>query len=160
MLRGPGVDIDRVVLLRLRPGQAGYAPREARTYQQEAVRRIEALPGVTSASVAEFPPLPGWGPTTTIARSGDAAAPPVATRFNHVGTRYFETLGVRVVDGRAFDDRDRPETPRVAIVNETLARRLWPRARALGASLLVDGAPRQIVGVVQDAQYVAYRRAP
>jgi putative ABC transport system permease protein len=153
VLRGPGVDIDRVVLLRLRPGQAGYGPREARTYQQEAVRRIEALPGVASAAVAEFPPLPGWGSTTTIARSGDAAAQPVATRFNHVGPRYFETLGVRVVDGRAFEDRDRPETPRVAIVNETLARRLWPRERAIGAALVVDGAPHEIVGVVQDAQY-------
>jgi hypothetical protein len=55
------------------------------------------------------------------------------------------------VDGRAFDDRDRPETVRVAIVNETLARRLWSRDRAIGASLLVDGAPHEIVGIAQVA---------
>jgi hypothetical protein len=71
-----------------------------------------------------------------------------------VGTRYFETLGVSVVDGRAFDNRDRPETPPVAIVNETVARRLWPRQRAVGESLLVEGTRHDVVGVVRDAQYV------
>ena len=153
-LRGPGFDIDHVVLLRLRPGLVGVGPPEARAYQQEAVRRIEALPGTTSAAVAQFPPLPGWGPTPAVSRAGDASAQPARATFNRVGPRYFETLGVGLLDGREFDDRDRPETPRVAIVNETLARRFWPRARPIGESLLVDGAPHEIVGVVQDAQYV------
>ena len=154
VLRGPGFDIDHVALLRLRPGQAGYAAPAARAYQQEAIRRLEALPGVTSAAVAAYPPLPGWGPTTTVEPAAARSAQPATTRFNHVGTRYFETLGVRVVDGRAFEDRDRPGTPPVAIVNETLARRLWPGQRAIGASVLVEGAPHEVVGVVQDAQYV------
>jgi len=153
VLRGPGIDIDHVVLLRLRPGLVGYAPPAARAYQQEAVRRIEALPGVTSAAVAQLPPLPGWGGTTPVARAGDASEPTRA-KLNRVGPRYFETLGVGVLDGRAFEDRDRPETPPVVIVNETLARQLWPRARPVGESLLVDGAPHEVVGVVQDAQYV------
>ena len=154
VLRGPGADIDHVVLLRLRPGLVGYAPPAARAYQQEAVRRIEALPGVTSAAVAQLPPLPGWGATTPVARASDASTEPTPARVNRVGPRYFETLDVGVLDGREFDDRDRPGTPRVAIVNETLARQLWPRARPIGESLLVGGAPHEIVGVVQDAQYV------
>jgi predicted permease len=164
VLRGPGYDIDHVVLMRLRPGQAGYGRPQSRAYQQEAVRRLEALPGVRSAAVAQLPPLPGWGVTPTIARphepTGPASATTMRATFNRVGPRYFETLGVALTDGREFDERDRPGTPAVAIVNEALARTLWPRGRPIGESLLVDDEPYEIVGVAQDAQFARTGERP
>jgi macrolide transport system ATP-binding/permease protein len=158
-LRGPGFDVDRVVMLRLRPGLVGFDGPRSRAYQREAVRRIETLQGVMSAVVAQNPPLPGWGPTTTVARVGQTSAQRVDTRFNQVGAGYFETLGIALLGGRDFEDRDQPETPLVAIVNETLARKFWPGARPIGETLLIDGTPHEIVGVVQDAQY-AHTGAP
>jgi putative ABC transport system permease protein len=72
---------------------------------------------------------------------------------NKVGPRYFQTLGVRLLQGRAFDEDDRPGTPAVAIVNETLARHFWPHASPVGRTLMADRRAYHIIGVVPDAQY-------
>ena len=69
---------------------------------------------------------------------------------NQIGPKYFATLRTPLVAGREFDERDAINTLRVAVVNETLARRLWPDGRAIGASLVVGNETRQVVGVVQD----------
>jgi predicted lysophospholipase L1 biosynthesis ABC-type transport system permease subunit len=61
---------------------------------------------------------------------------------------------VPMLEGREFDDRDRPGGPRVAIVNEALARRLWPSGPVAGARVTVDGVPVEIVGVAKNAQFV------
>jgi predicted permease len=70
-----------------------------------------------------------------------------------VSTEYFKTMGVGIVEGRAFTDADRPDTPRVAVVNETLARRLWPGQSAIGKMFRTrggEGPAFQIVGVSAD----------
>jgi putative ABC transport system permease protein len=72
-----------------------------------------------------------------------------------VGPRYFTTLGAGVVDGREFDDRDTPDGPRVAILNETLAGRLFPRGGAVGSTITVGGKAHEIVGVSKDLQFVS-----
>jgi putative ABC transport system permease protein len=54
-----------------------------------------------------------------------------------VGPRYFKTLGADVVEGREFDDHDRADGPRVVVVNETLARRGWPRGGAIGRVMMI-----------------------
>src|SRR5699024_9305490 len=67
---------------------------------------------------------------------------------------YFETMGARMVRGRAFTTADREGAPPVAIINETLARRLWADADPIGAKIGTgldgDGAPVEIVGIVAD----------
>ncbi|MDP9323925.1 MAG: ABC transporter permease, partial [Acidobacteriota bacterium] len=115
--RGPGFDPDAVVLVRLRPSLVGYTNDRAWDFQREAIRRLEALPGVAAASPASVPPLPGWSrPVLPVRLAGDAAAPSDAfkTATTVVGPRYFTTLGAGVVAGREFDDRDTPTGPRVA----------------------------------------------
>jgi predicted permease len=79
---------------------------------------------------------------------------------NPVGPRYFETMGIRLVGGREFTERDRSGAPPVVIVNDVLARRLWPDGRAVGQTLAADGRPHEIVGVVADAQYYSAGDAP
>jgi putative ABC transport system permease protein len=154
--RGLGFDPDAVVLLRLRPSLVGYTNERAWTFQREVVRRLEALPGVVSASQGGTPPFPGWARQTQIEApgAGNHAGEALRTGMAYVSPRYFETLGSGVVRGREFDDRDTPGGGRVAIVNETLARRLWPDGSAVGQSLSVSGQPHEIVGVVRDLQFV------
>jgi predicted permease len=155
--RGPGFDPDAVVLVRLRPSLVGYTNDRAWDFQREAIRRLESLPGVAAASPASVPPLPGWSrPVLPVRLAGDAAAPSDAfnTATTVVGPRYFTTLGAGVVAGREFDDRDTPTGPRVALVNETLARRLWPNGGAVGSSVTIGPNRCEVVGVVKDLQWV------
>jgi predicted permease len=153
---GPGFDPSQIVLLRLRPTLVGYDAARAEAFQREALRRVELLPGVRAASPAQMPPLPGWGHRAAIWLPGRPPLRPeegLRAVSNAVGPRYLETLGVRPLEGREFDDRDRPGGVRVAMVNETLARTLWPGQTSLGASLVVDGSPVRVVGVVRNLQY-------
>jgi putative ABC transport system permease protein len=154
--RGPGFDPDAVVLLRLRPSLVGYANERAWAFQHEVIRRLEVLPGVVAASPAGTPPLPGWTRQTEIthpAASG-ADAGTLRSGMTYVGARYFKTLGTGVLEGREFDDSDGSDGARVVIVNETLARRLWPDGRAVGSRLVVSGEPRDVIGVVRDLQFL------
>jgi hypothetical protein len=77
-----------------------------------------------------------------------------------VGPRYFTTLGVSVVEGREFGDRDTPESPRVALVNETLARRLWPKGGAVGGLVTIGSDRCEVVGVVRDLQWLTALETP
>jgi predicted permease len=68
-----------------------------------------------------------------------------------VAPRFFETLKIPLLAGREFNEGDRPGAPRVAVINETLARRLWPQGPAVGRTLLLNDQPYQVVGVSKNA---------
>jgi predicted permease len=152
--RGPGFDPATVAVFRIRPSLIGYEHDRAWAFQREAVRRVEALPGVVAASLATTPTLPKWTRRARVHPDGsppDGDGLPVWQMI--VGARYFEVLGIGVVSGREFDDRDRPGSARTVIVSEALARRLWPDAEALGRPIVVNGDRREVVGVVRDLHY-------
>jgi putative ABC transport system permease protein len=154
--RGPGFDPDRVATVRLRPSLVGFTNDRAWAYQRDVIERLEALPGVIAASPAAVPPLPGWSrPVTPVQFLGDSDpshAYNVGTTL--VGPRYFKTLGVGVVEGREFDDRDTRSGPRVALVNETFARHVWPNGGAVGGVIIVGPDRVEVVGVVKDLQWI------
>ena len=80
-----------------------------------------------------------------------------------MSTGYFETMGVPIVEGRAFTDADRPDTPRVAVVNETFARRYWPGQSAIGKTFRTrgsDGPLFEIVGVSADHKVLTLSERP
>ena len=149
MLAGANFDTAHVALMRVRPRLVQYPPARAQEFQRQVVRRLEALPGVESVSMvgtgvvlaggSARVGLPGWGAEQRI-RAG----------YNEIGPRYFETLKTPVLTGREFDRRDTVHSPRVAIVGEALARRLWPQEGPIGATLLINSAPHQVVGLVKD----------
>ena len=94
--------------------------------------------------VSELPMLPGGGPYVSA-----------------VGANYFRTVGTDLLRGRDFADADGAGTERVAIINDTMARTLWPAANALGECVLVEKNPcARIVGVVEDARRFALREEP
>jgi predicted permease len=149
--------------------QAYSAGARVRAYYAELFQRLSTLPGVTAVGGATIVPTSPLGPDfdRPVWPDGSTNDPsrrvPASVRMVTPG--YFPALRLRVIDGRAFDDRDRPETPRVLMVNETLARTLWPGRRVIGERLVVDYSttgtyPYEVVGVVGDVRFGGPRSAP
>jgi putative ABC transport system permease protein len=118
------------------------------------------LPRVESATLAGVVPLAGSNMETRVAPLDMVAASRFdypMTYFNIVGSSYFSALKIPLVAGRAINDDDRAGTPRVAVINETAARRWWPSATsALGKRFhwgSVDGDIVEVVGIARDANY-------
>jgi predicted permease len=155
--RGPGLDPDRVAIVRLRPSLVGFTSERAWAYQREAIERLEALPGILAAAPAGAPASWRAQPVTPAQLPGDSPDPAHAYQVGTalVGPRYFKALGVGVVEGREFDSRDSMHAPRVAVVNETLARHFWPNGRAVGGVMIVGPQRVEVVGVVRDLQWTS-----
>jgi len=133
---------------------------QVRTFQSAFLDRVRALPGVTHASGINLLPVAQTGFNGPVRRAdqlGDNDGVPV-TEFRIVMDRYFETMGVRMVAGRGIDERDRAGTPPVAVVNETLARRLFPALEpqaVIGQSIRLfgtNGPTNEIVGVAANVR--------
>jgi predicted permease len=116
--------------------------RVADAYRQMR-ERIAAIPGVADAAVVSAPPLSqifSWGPITVEGRQ-----PPPGEKFLNADERmispgYFRTMGIRLREGRDFDDRDVPTAPRVAIVDARMAEELWPGESPVGKRIRLGGA--------------------
>jgi predicted permease len=160
--RGPGFDPDRVAIVRLRPSLVGFTNDRAWAYQRDVIERLEALPGVLAASPATAPASWRVQPVTPARLPGDSSDPsnPYQVGTTLVGPRYFKTLGVGVADGREFDDRDSINGPRVAVVNDTLARHFWPNGGAVGSVMIVGPDRVEVVGVVKDLQWINALQQP
>jgi predicted permease len=148
VLAGRNYDTSHVALMRVRPRLVKYTPDRALPFQREVVRRLRAIPSVESVTMVGIGSiLSGGSAKVGLPASTDAS---MTVRYNEIGPAYFSTLRTPVVAGREFDDRDTIRSPRVAVINETLAARLWPPGRALGATLLVGDIAHQVVGIVAD----------
>ena len=126
----------------------------------DLTNRMKALPGVTGASVARVTPfaLSGGGATRVVLSPGEVPSPTAGTpvAFNQVDESYLGLMGVRLLQGRGIDRRDTPESPRVVVVNLTLARKLFGESSALGRHIRI-GRDRpidlEIVGIAQNGKY-------
>ncbi len=117
-----------------------------RSFKQEIVRGLSGIPGIESAALAD-------SMLTSMRRAISIAGAP-AVQFSYVGPSFFPTAGIPVLRGREFNPIDQPESPRVALVNHTLARLLDPNGDVVGRVVkLSQGPPAQIVGVVGDSKY-------
>lgn len=141
----------------------------SRTYYRTLFERLAALPGVVAVGGATTVPTSPLGPDFERPVWPDGTAPPAAERppaaVRMVTPGYFAALSLRVIAGRAFDTRDSPTSPRVLMINETLARRLWPGISPVGRRLVVDYStngtfPYEIVGVVGDVRFGGPRSTP
>lgn len=140
-----------------------------RTYYRTLFERLAALPGVTAVGGATTVPTSPLGPAferpvwPSDGSTATADRTPASVRI--VTSGYATAIGLRVVAGRTIDDHDTPTGPRVVVVNETLARRLWPRETAVGRRLTVDYStngtyPYEVIGVVGDLRFGGPRSAP
>ena len=152
----PGFEADHVVGFTVNPRSAGYEGDRLESYVQALVDQARALPGVSRAAVSSVMPLSGGGCCTEVSGSRQ--------RAGHAGTQYADTLGVSpdyfatiglgLVTGRPFDERDVRMAPRVVIANEAAVRLLVDRPEVIGQRIGFAGAPAslQIVGVVRDGR--------
>ncbi len=133
---------------------------------RELLRRAQALPGVQSASLAFSIPLGYYNDGAPVYAAGQASSPSrqvPGAAFNAVSPDYFTTLRMRLLEGRAFTDADTAASEPVAIVNQTMAERLWPHRDAVGQrfSYKGDSGPFvTVVGVVHDAKTSSLLDAP
>ena len=153
----PGFRADGIVDVDVDLGLLGKGTNASAIFAR-VLRDVSTLPSVGSATLAAVVPLSGSNMETRATPEGMVVrgrrdAPMVY--FNIVGPRYFTTLQIPLRSGREFTVADDSVSTRVAVVNETAARRLWPDGGALGRRVQVGGQLYQIVGVARDANYVS-----
>jgi putative ABC transport system permease protein len=127
-------------------------------FSDALLEKIHAMPQVTSVAMSgEFPldKSPAYNNQFLIeGRQGDNANDKPAADFNVVSPNYFQTLGIRLLGGRDFDQRDRPDKTRVAVINQTLAQHFWHGQDPIGQRISFDNGKRwtQIIGVTSDVR--------
>lgn len=151
VLHNPGFDTAHIAFLNVAPARAGYRGERAALYAAEVRRRLESLPFVESISYSWVSP-PFWFATSEVflqgqrpARTEDILRVPV----NWVSARFFDTLGIPVIRGRGIEQQDIDRNRRIVVVNEALARRLWPEQDPIGRPVMVDGSPFEVAGIVR-----------
>ena len=162
----PGFVPERLLTARVELSPVRYATNDAvREFYRGLLERLEAVPGVRSAALARALPMTGrleigdW----SFVLEGQAASPPLPTDWHPadwqvVSPRYFETMGIPLLQGRGLTAADRIGTPGVVVVNRTLARQVWPDGDAVGRRILlggggVDSVWRTVVGMVGDVRH-------
>jgi predicted permease len=133
---------------------AGPAMGELASLAREALRQVEAMPGVVAAAMSNRAPIDSSTPTIDLRARQEGA--PVGDVSMYLATaRYFDTVGIPVLAGRAFTEQECHAGAAVAIVNETLARQLWSEGDALDRPLYISGEPRpvRVIGVARNSKY-------
>ena len=142
-----------LVLFTLDPTLNGKQPERAAIVFPQVLEHLEALPGVTSATLIENTLISGIMSNTMVTIDGQK----YPMYLNTVGPRYFETFGVRLIAGRDFGSQDRAGAPPVVVVNDTAARKYFPGHSALGRYIRWGARDVEVVGVVSDSKYDGLR---
>jgi putative ABC transport system permease protein len=158
----PGFRVDHLLAMKIQLPELKY-PDQARrsSFYAELTRRVQTLPGVQSAAVASNPPLTYHGDSITIAiehrvdPTPDQSWDVVITRV--IGPRYFETMGIPLVQGREFTEKDKEDSVWGVVISEMTARYFWPGENPLGKRLKPGTSSstshwREVIGVVKDVR--------
>jgi putative ABC transport system permease protein len=166
IMSGHGFDPSHIAVVRVSPYRLGYSQEQSSRIQREALRQLKDLPGVESVSFGQL--MPWWESWEDwIAVPGQNAseqASRINVHYNSIAPGYLKTLNIPLLRGREFTDQDRQGSPKVVIINEALARQLWPGQEVLGRTLIMGGRRSfdeetgkaeeyTVVGVAADAQY-------
>jgi putative ABC transport system permease protein len=170
----PGFDPTNVVTMRLTLPPAKYREQERwQAVHRDLVERVATLPGVTSVAVNSAIPLEGGGSESGVRVEGQPI-PPVGTPgpmclFQSSSPDYFRTMGITLVKGRYFDARDTASSGRVAIIDETFVRTLFPAEDPIGKRISFESHGedrtsvqiwREIVGVVRHVRHYGLAQGP
>jgi predicted permease len=141
---------------------AGYDVQRAKSFQDELIDRLKALPTVQAAAFARATPL-GYGSYSSTPIAVDGYQPPPdeqpTVEYNEVGPDYFATMGIPLVSGREFTRADDEKAALVAMVNETMSAMYWNGRNPIGERVQVKGRWMQVVGVAKDSKYQSVREA-
>lgn len=160
----PGFSATRVLDTSVTLTAAGYDAPRAKTFQDELIQRVRALPGVEAAAYARVVPLSYRSfSSTPIAADGYEPQPNGQSTdeiYNEVSPSYFATMGIPLLSGREFTRADDESAPRVAIVNQAMVARYWRGQNPIGQRLQVKGNWVKVVGVVKDSKYYSMDEVP
>jgi len=173
----PGFDVEKLVSAPLNINLLRYTRVQGREFYREVVARMERLPGVESATVARVPVIGNGSRVLGIVRDaaqglngrsvnegdGAAGADSRGINANVIGPGFFKTLGIPVLRGRDFDERDDEGHLGVVIVNETAVRIHFPGQDPIGSRVSFNGSQGpwcEIVGIVRDSKYAALGELP
>lgn len=163
----PGFNPANLTLMHT-PFSAKMSPGDIWSFESQALRRIQAIPGVRSAAVISVAPLHGKN-NIPVQREGHPRDSIGGTEFRSISSDYFSTMGIPLLRGRAFQNSDFNSFSRIAIINETLARDWWPDQNPIGDQVVIGeyrghqylniAQPTlQVVGVVGDTKGMLLKR--
>ncbi|HWW86800.1 MAG TPA: ABC transporter permease [Vicinamibacterales bacterium] len=161
----PGFNLTNLVLFQIDASSAGYAADDFVPMHARLQARLEQIPGVRAVTFSRVALLTGGRATRRISAPGDRPRPsgPMAVNINGVAANFFSAMEAPLVAGRSFDEHDQGLSPRVAIVNQTLAKTVFGNENPLGRRLDFSATPTApatqmvIVGVAADMKYTALR---
>ncbi len=166
LVMNPGFRTDHVMLMELNTSFARYSDQQSRQFFRNLMDRTRAIPGVTSAALAEAVPLmPAQSSVTVIP---DGYQPPkgqeTVTEFGQsVDERFFATMQIPFLRGRGFTSADKADTRRVAVVNQAFVDKFWPHQDAIGKRVRLDGRNGpllEVVGIVKTGRYLFIAEPP
>jgi predicted permease len=147
-------------IVRLDPSLAGYTMERLPGLYRQLQTQLGAIPGVLSVAYSGYSPMGGDNWSSDISLEGH---PPVdyskvvPPSWLRVSPHYFETIGTRLLQGRVINDQDTPASARVAVVNETFARRFFPKQDPIGKRFGIGESNHsrdfEIIGIVEDTKY-------
>jgi putative ABC transport system permease protein len=159
-----GLRADHMIAFSVAPELNGYSPQRTIAFFDDLRQGVAALPGVRSVSAAEIPILTdsNAGSNMTIEGYQAQEGEDMEVRHNRIGPDYFATMGIPLFSGREFTSADTASSPKVAIINETMARRFFANRNPIGSHFAFGAGDRvrpdiEIVGVVKDSKHGAVR---
>jgi predicted permease len=161
----PGFRVDNLLLATFNPQLSGYSEPQVKAFYGELGRRVASLPGVRNSAFGSHVALGALSKSQNVVPGGvDAsdARNKTFTLFNVVTPSYFPTMDVAIVRGRGIEAQDTAQSAPVAVVNETMARTLWPKGDAIGRQIQFPDTKKfaQIVGIARDGKYEDVMEAP
>lgn len=151
-----GFDTHHIAMTTLDPSTLGYSPAKVKEFYARLLSRVQQLPGVTSASYTAFLPLGTSRSGTSIGKQLGPNPDETEVDFYRVSPGFFQTMGIPLLRGRDFNQRDaNSDEPDAVVVNQTLASRLWPGEDPIGKHIAMHGEKNMslVVGVVKDGKY-------
>ena len=156
----PGFDAPNVLTMQVAlPALKYKTPEDAVAFYDQAIQRLEGLPGVEAAAKVSELPFSGDQFDNAFSIEGrppQAEGEKLSANLRLVSADYFRAMGIPVLRGRAFTTQDAQAKPAVVVINEAMAKRFWPQEDPLGRRLTIDlnePGPREIVGIVKNIRH-------
>jgi predicted permease len=152
----PGFETNGVLVMNFNLGREGYTPERGQVFFDQITERAAALPGVKGAAIAQNPPLAGGFLRSVFPEGADTTTKDrVLVQVNTVGVGYFQTIGIPIVRGRDFTRGDIQTSPKVVVINQTMAQQFWKNDEPLGKRFKFFGDQdyTTVIGVAKDSKY-------
>jgi predicted permease len=160
-----GFDTQNLAMLSFDLGALNYDAPRAREFERRTLEAAQNTPGVRAAALSNTIPLFNGGFGRTLFKEGEDnnnGQSGHVSQYSVMSPEYLQTMGIAMVRGQGFDSTIRENTPRVAIINETAARQIWPNEDPIGKrfTFFRDTSATQVIGIVRDSTYNALGEPP